>query len=89
MGFGGNVLLKFGTGFTFFPFAGIGTSELTRSGSEDISDITYNMGLGFGFTPMEKLSFDLRGELAMIATDDTSQKFANVTAGVYYDIWMP
>jgi len=30
------------------------------------------------------VSFDVRGEFLMIPTDQTSQKFGNVTAGVSY-----
>ena len=83
--FGANALLTFGAmGFRLFPFAGIGSYKLTRSGSEDIKDAGYDFGLGLGFSPIQKLSVDVRGELAMVKTGETSQKFANITAGVSY-----
>lgn len=74
-------------GFQFFPFVGIGTQTLTRSGSEDISDICYNFGLGLGIPlPVLGLSISVRGELNMLATGDTSRKFANVNGGITYKL---
>ncbi len=86
--FGANLLLGWGNeGFRFFPYAGIGSHQLSRSGSEDINDVGYNFGLGFGFVPMTKLSVDVRGELNMVATGDTSRKFANIMLGVAYRVF--
>ena len=87
-GFGANAIFNLGGGssFHFFPFAGIGSYKIKRSGSEDISDVGYNFGLGIGFAvpSLVGLSFDVRGEALMIKTDDTSQKIGNVTAGATY-----
>jgi hypothetical protein len=86
-GFGANLLLNMGSGATrFFPFAGIGSYKIERSGSEEISEVGYNFGLGIGFgvSSLPALSFDVRGEALMIKTGDTSQKLGNVTAGVTY-----
>ncbi len=86
--FGANVVLDWGNeGFRFFPYAGIGSHQLTRSGSEDINEAGYNFGLGFGFAPITKLSIDMRGEFNMVATGDTSRKFANIMLGVAYRIF--
>ena len=86
--FGANLVLGWGNEvFRFFPYAGIGSHQLSRSGSEDISDVGYNFGLGFGFVPITKLSVDVRGEFNMIATGDTSRKFANIMLGVAYRVF--
>ena len=85
-GYGVNAILNFGggTGMHFFPFGGIGSYTIERSGSEDISEVGYNfgVGIGFGVASMPALSFDVRGEALMIKTGETSQKLGNVTAGV-------
>jgi hypothetical protein len=89
-GFGGNVLFTLSGGTTnFFPFAGIGSYELKREGAEDISEVGYNFGVGLAVAPptWSGFSFDVRGELLMIATGDTSQKFGNITAGVSYKFY--
>lgn len=70
----------------FYPFIGLASNKITREGSDDVSEMGYQGGLGIGFTPMPKFSIDLRGELNAIVTGDTSQKFGNVTLGVTYDI---
>jgi hypothetical protein len=85
--FGANALFTAGERFRVFPFVGIGSYKLTRSGAEDLTKVGYSFGLGLGFLPdpaVEKLSIDVRGELDMMVTDQTSQKFAKATAGVSY-----
>lgn len=90
-GFGANAILNFGGGSSFhlFPFGGIGSYTIERSGSEDISEVGYNFGLGVGFSfpSLTGFAFDVRGEALMIKTGDTSQKFGNVTAGVTYKLF--
>lgn len=86
-GFGANALFTFGApAFRFFPFVGIGSYKLKRSASADITDVGYNFGLGLGISPIPKISFSLRGEFNMVATDQTSQKFGNVTVGASYSL---
>jgi hypothetical protein len=88
-GFGANFLLgryPGAAGVQFYPYAGIGSNSFSRDGSEDFSDVGLNFGLGFGFTPMPRLFFDLRGEAQVVITGDTSRKFANITGGVGYAI---
>jgi hypothetical protein len=90
--FGANAIFNFGGGggsFHFFPFVGIGSYQIKRSGSEDINDVGYNFGLGVGFAlpSLARLSFDVRGEAVMVKTDNTSQKLGNVTAGVTYKLF--
>jgi opacity protein-like surface antigen len=88
--FGANAILSMGPpAFRFFPFAGIGSYKLKREGAEDISKAGYQFGLGVGIAPpgLMGLAIDVRGEFSMIPTDQTSQKFANVTAGVSYKIF--
>lgn len=85
-GFGANVMLTFGGPISFFPFVGIGSYTIEREGSEDVSEMGYNMGLGLGFQPTPMFGLSLRGELNAVVTDDTSQKFANVTLGAHYNL---
>lgn len=74
-------------GFSFFPYAGIGSHALTRDGSDDRTEFGFQFGLGVAFTPMPALSVNVRGELNAVVTDQTSRKFGNVTAGVAYRIF--
>lgn len=86
--FGANVLLPFGTGFRFYPFAGIGSHTLKRTGSEDVTHTGYNFGLGFGFSPpLAGLSIDVRGELNAVVDGDVSRKWGNATVGVSYNVF--
>lgn len=86
--FGANVLFTFGQpSFQFFPFAGIGSYKIERESAEEISDMGWSFGLGVGFAPMPKLNLNLRGELDMVVTDETSQKFGKITAGAAYTIF--
>lgn len=73
-----------GPGVSFFPYAGLGTYTLERSGAEDISEMGYDLGLGLTLTPMPKLGIGLRGQLTMVPTGDTSRKYGEVQVGVSY-----
>lgn len=86
-GFGANVLLTFGGPVQFYPFGGIGTCKLTRTGSEDETGTAYNLGLGLGISPLPKLTVHLRGELTAAVDGETSRKWANVTLGASYNIF--
>jgi hypothetical protein len=87
--FGANAMLTFGGPVRFYPFVGIGKFTLERNGSPDVDEMGYNFGLGLGFDipAVIGLGADVRAELAMIATDETSQKFANITAGLKYNFF--
>ena len=88
-GFGINAMLgslAAGPMIHFYPYAGIGHNKLTRSGSEDISEVGYNFGFGLAATPAHAIGLHLRGGLNMVKTGDTSRKFANATLGVSYDV---
>jgi hypothetical protein len=85
--FGANAIFKFGEGVKFYPLVGIGSTRLEQNGVEDITDTNLNFGLGFGFSPMEKLDFDLRAELSAVVTGDTSRKFGNFTLGASYALF--
>ena len=86
--YGLNVMLgnPMGMGFRFYPYAGIGKFKLERTGSEEINEVGYNVGLGIGIGATPKLSLQIRGELQMVKTDDTSRKFGNATAGLTYSL---
>ncbi len=73
-----------GPGVSFFPYAGIGSFKLTRSGSEDISKVGYDVGLGLTLTPAPKFGIGLRGQFDMIPTGDTSRKYGEVQLGLSY-----
>jgi hypothetical protein len=86
--FGANVMLTFGGPFSFYPYVGIGSTKLER-GSLDATSTNYNFGLGFGISPMPKLSLHLRSELQAVLDEnssDVSRKWANVTVGVHYNL---
>lgn len=87
-GFGVSALFTFGTGiFKFYPVVGLGSYTFEREGAEDISDVGYNFGLGFGVSPIPKLTVNLRGELNMITNGDTAVKAANATLGATYAVF--
>jgi len=86
-GFGANVLLTFGGKIQMYPFAGIGSYKLSRTGSEDLTNTAYTFGLGRGISPMPKLSIHVRGELAAAVDGDVSRKWANATVGVSYNVF--
>ena len=73
-------------GLKFYPYAGIGSYKLERTGSEDIKETGYNFGLGIGVPAGPKISVQMRGGLDMIVTGDTSRKFANATIGINYNL---
>jgi len=75
-----------GLGAGFYPYVGIGSHQLTRTGTDDIKDTAWNFGLGYGIKAGAKLSVQIRGELNMIVTGDTSRKFGNATAGLTYSL---
>jgi hypothetical protein len=86
--YGVNALISFGAAsfFRLFPIVGLGSYKIERDGAEEISKAGYNFGLGFGISPIPKLSLSVRGELNVIPTDETSQKFAGVTVGAAYSL---
>ncbi len=85
--FGLNALLNFGGPFQFYPFVGIGSSKIEQEGASDITETTYDFGLGLGLSPIPKLSVHVRGEFSAVVTGDTSRKFGNLTAGVSYALF--
>jgi hypothetical protein len=87
-GYGVNALLgtALGLGFGLHPYAGIGSHKLVRDGTPEIKETAYNFGLGMGINAMPKISLQLRGELNMVVTGDTSRKFANATVGLTYSL---
>ena len=84
--FGANVLLTTGGPVSFYPFVGITSQKWTREGSSDLNEAGWNFGLGVGFAPAPKFGVDVRGELNMMTTGDTSRKYANATVGVTYHL---
>lgn len=85
--FGANVMLNLGGPVSFYPFAGLASSKITRSGAEDVKKTGYNFGLGFGIAVIPKLRLDLRGELDAVISDQTSRKYGNITGGLSYALF--
>lgn len=75
-----------GSGLRFYPYLGIGKFKLTRDGSADIDEVGYDVGLGLGVGATPRISLQVRGELNLVKTGDTSRKFGNVTAGLTYGL---
>jgi len=85
--FGANVLLSIGGPFQFYPFVGLGSSKIEQSGISDITKTSYDFGVGFGISPMPKLSVQLRAEMNAVVTGDTSRRFGNITVGASYALF--
>jgi hypothetical protein len=84
--YGANLLLTFGRRIQIFPYAGIGTFQMTRPQFDEVKT-GYIFGLGLGLSPLPRLSLQLRGELAAVVEGDVSRKWANVTGGISYDVF--
>lgn len=84
--FGLNAMLTTGGPVQFYPFVGIGSTKLKRSGY-DASLTTYNAGFGVGFSPVPKVSVHVRGEFQMAVDGEASRKFGNVTLGASYALF--
>lgn len=89
--FGANAILGSPTsvGFHIYPYVGIGSHTLKRSGSPNQTEVGYNFGLGAALSPGFKISVHARGEFNMVVTGDTSRKFANVNVGLTYNLFSP
>jgi hypothetical protein len=85
--FGVNALITFGNKLQLYPFGTLGTSKLTRVGSEDLTMSTVGGGLGLGFSPMAKVMVHVRGSAESLTKSDAGRVFANVTAGVSYALY--
>ncbi len=73
-----------GPGLSFFPYAGVGTYTLKRSGVDDIKKAGYDVGLGLTLTPVPRFGIGLRGQFDVIPTDGTSRKYGEATVGLSY-----
>ena len=85
--YGANLLLHLGGPVRFYPYGGIGSSTIKQSGTPDVTETSYNLGVGVGFSPMPKIAIDARGDLNSVMTGGTSRKFANLTVGVSYPLF--
>jgi hypothetical protein len=88
--FGANAMVTFGTGFVFYPYAGIGTATSKREGL-DATSTQYNFGAGLSFSPpAANLAVHVRGELDAVLEEDassTARKWGNITVGVSYGLF--
>src|SRR2546425_5899051 len=85
--FGVNGLLNFGGPFQFYPFVGIGSTKIKQESAADVTETSFDFGLGLGLSPIPKFSVHVRAELNAVLTGDTSRKFGNLTAGVSYALF--
>jgi opacity protein-like surface antigen len=83
-GYGVNVLYSFGV---FYPWGGIGSYTIKRTGADDLKKFGYQAGIGFGFKIIPDLSLHVRGGLDVVTTDGTSQKFGEVNVGLNYALF--
>ena len=84
--YGLNAMLTMGGPVTFYPFAGIGQANFTRTG-QDEKFTSYSLGLGLGLSPVPKVGLDFRGELQAAVDGDVSRKMFNLTVGVSYSLF--
>ena len=84
--YGVNAMLSVGGPVSFYPFAGVGSTKLKRTGVES-TFTSYDFGIGIGISPIPKVSVHLRGELQAVVDGETSRKFGNATLGVTYSLF--
>ena len=84
--FGLNAMLSMGGPVQFYPYAGIGSTKLKRTGVES-TFTSYDFGFGIGVSPMPKVSVHIRGELQAVVDGQASRKFSNATLGVSYSLF--
>jgi hypothetical protein len=84
--FGANALLTFGNGFRFYPFVGISSNSLKRTGSDTRSLTGFGGGLGIGIAPTSRIALHIRGEATSMKSGGSGRLFAMVTGGVSYTI---
>jgi len=84
--FGVNVIIGSlgGPGLSFYPYAGVGSYELSQSGGGSETNTGWSFGLGLGIPLPSKLSIQVRAEGDMVVTGNTSQKFGILSAGLNY-----
>jgi hypothetical protein len=74
-----------GSGVKFYPYLGMGSFKLSRD-SDELTKMGWNFGVGLGISPAPRWSIQIRPELNMVVTGDTSRKFGNMTVGVNYEL---
>lgn len=74
-----------GPGMSFYPYVGLGSFKMSRD-SDEFTKMGWNVGLGFGFSPVPRWSIQVRPEFNMVVTGDTSRKYGNVSFGVNYEL---
>lgn len=88
--YGANVLFTFGTGMKLFPFVGLSSNHMKRSGL-DQTETGYDLGIGLGFKlPLAGLGADIRAAGNVVtdpANSDVSRKWAEITIGVNYSFF--
>ncbi len=84
--YGLNAMLSMGGPVQFYPYAGIGSTKLKRTGIES-TFTSYDFGFGVGFHVIPKIELHIRGELQAVVDNGASRKFGNATLGVSYSLF--
>ncbi len=86
--FGANVIIGSlgGPGLSFYPYAGIGSYEMSQDGGSSETNTGWSFGLGLGLALPSKFSVQIRAEGDMIVTGNTSLKFGILSAGLNYSL---
>ena len=85
--FGANAMLTLGGPVAFYPFVGIGSHSLSRTGSADETLTGYSFGLGVGISPVQSFTIHVRGEFDNLRKGGSGRAFAAATAGVSYRVF--
>jgi len=71
-------------GASFFVAGGIGSSKWSRDGIDDVTEMSFNLGVGMEYGVAEMISIELRAKAMVIPHDDGSYKNGMITGGLNY-----
>jgi opacity protein-like surface antigen len=71
-------------GLSVYGILGLGSSKWSRDGIDDVSELSYYLGIGLEYSINEMISLDFRGRAQIIPHEDGSYKNGCVTAGVNF-----
>lgn len=71
-------------GLSVYGIAGIGSAKWSRDGSDDVTKMSYFLGMGleYGFSPM--VSLDVRGKTLIMPNEDGTYKTLGISAGLNF-----
>jgi len=71
-------------GLSVYGIAGIGSANWSRDGIDDVSDVSYYLGIGMEYALPQSISIEVRGKTQIISHEDGSYKNGMITAGLNY-----